>query len=119
MTFDLEEVSNCSALVYVHYFGDPKVKAYIVEQGFFFWTFWKKLKLRKTQNSSKIQKKLKQNPEKTQKLPTPVELSWRIFLQTLKFSPFCLYVINFWTYKFESTLQLQRQLIRYAPYFNS
>ena len=43
----------------------------------FFWTFRKKLKPQKTQNSSKILKKLKQNPEKTQKMANPVELSWR------------------------------------------
>ena len=42
----------------------------------FFWTFRKKLKPKKTQNSRKILKKLKQNSEKTQKLATPVELNW-------------------------------------------
>ena len=42
----------------------------------FFWTFRKKLKPKKTQNSSKILKKLKQNFEKTQKPATPIELSW-------------------------------------------
>ena len=40
-----------------------------------FWTFRKKLKPKKTQNSRKILKKLKQNSEKTQKPATPVELS--------------------------------------------
>ena len=36
----------------------------------------KKLKPKKTQNSRKILKKLKQNLEKTQKPATSVELSW-------------------------------------------
>ena len=43
------------------------------KQGFF-WTFWKKLKPGKTQNSSKFSWKLKQNFRKTQKPPTQLEL---------------------------------------------
>ena len=39
----------------------------------YFWTFWKKLKLRKTQNSSQILKKLRAYLQKTQNLPTPLE----------------------------------------------
>ena len=42
----------------------------------FFWTFRKKTQAQKTQNSSKILKKLRQNFEKTQKPATPIELSW-------------------------------------------
>ena len=40
----------------------------------FFWTFWKKLKPEKTQNSSEFSWKLKQNFRKTQKPPTQLEL---------------------------------------------
>ena len=40
----------------------------------FFWTFWKKLKPEKTQNSSNFLWKLKQNFRKTQKPPTQLEL---------------------------------------------
>ena len=43
----------------------------------YFWTFWKKLKLRKTQNSSQIRTKLGPNFQKTLNLPTPLEYSCR------------------------------------------
>ena len=42
----------------------------------YFWTFWKKLKLEKTQ-LSQIRKKLRPNFHRTQNLPTPLEFSCR------------------------------------------
>ena len=48
--------------------------ALLLRQGLFL-DILKKLKLRKTQNSSQILKKLKPNLQKTQNLPTPLESS--------------------------------------------
>ena len=48
-----------------------------VYTGLIFGHFEKKLKLRKTQNSSQIPKKLGPNFQKTQNLPTPLEFSCR------------------------------------------
>ena len=59
---------------HTYWFGHLTSAVFCTLPGFF-WTFWIKLKPKKTQNSRKILKKLKQNSEKTQKPATPVELS--------------------------------------------
>ena len=63
----------------------------------FFWTFWKKLKLEKTQNSSKIHKNSSKNSKKTQKPPTSLKFSWRKIFKHHNFWPQLHYLIfNIW-----------------------
>ena len=63
----------------------------------FFWTFWKKLKLKKTQNSSKIHKNSSKNSKKTQKPPTSLEFSWRKIFKHHNFWPQSHYsIFNIW-----------------------
>ena len=57
----------------------------------------KKLKLEKTQNSSKIHKNFSKNSEKNQKATTPLEFSWRKIFKHHNFWPQLHYsIFNIW-----------------------
>ena len=55
----------------------------------------KELLVKRLKTQAKSRKKLKQNPEKTQKTPTQVEFRWRHFFTNPKVFPILAHVVNF------------------------
>ena len=65
------------------------------KSGLFFGHCEKNSRSEKLKTQAKSRKKLKQNPEKTQKPPTPVEFRWWIFVTNPKVFPIFAHVVNF------------------------